>query len=370
MNEPVIIDEEFKNLLPPLSDEERERLKKLCLRDGIEDPLKVWNGILIDGHNRYEISEEYDLNYEIKDKTEDLLTRADVINWIIENQGARRNLTKSQLMQAYSKYEEERAKEAKERQANSTGGAHPQLSSNLHEAEPIRTAAEVAAKIGVSENTYRNMKTIVNEGTQEQIDRMDGKVKVKGKANSVSGIKAEIEKDKKVVEEQGTDEQKERMKKGGDGNKPTEIANEIDPNRNNETKICIKCGKRLHISCFYKGRNQCKTCCDERPSKSHFKDVKGNIIQFSGQYTNVPSEEILSGFEDDGKEEKVTAYEISGKITGFTLNFSILIGAIMEDINSGRVENEEEVINTAIVSLDKLKDEVSKSIKALTIKER
>ena len=99
------------------------------------------------------------------------------MQWILDNQIHRRNLTKSQLVSAYAKYETERAKEAKERQVQSGinyGKGSTKVSSNLNEPiEPIRTAAEVAAKIGVSENTYRDMKLITNEGTPEQIQRMD-----------------------------------------------------------------------------------------------------------------------------------------------------------------------------------------------------
>lgn len=57
----IIIDEEFKSLIPPLSDDEFRQLEANCVRDGIRDPLVVWpqddsNDILVDGHNRFRIS--------------------------------------------------------------------------------------------------------------------------------------------------------------------------------------------------------------------------------------------------------------------------------------------------------------------------
>ena len=199
INEPVNIDPEFQSLLPPLSTEEYEKLSCLCQKHGIQDNLKIWNGILIDGHNRYQIANEYGLNYEIEDMTGELPTRSAVVNWIIENQGARRNLTKSQLVKAWEQWEAERAKEAKERQVQSGvdfGRGGKKVSSNLNEPiettqsepEPIRTAAEVAEKIGVSENTYRDMKLITNEGTPEQVERMNQG----GKGNGVNRIANEI----------------------------------------------------------------------------------------------------------------------------------------------------------------------------------
>ena len=52
----MIIDAEFKALIPALTKDEFSQLEENILRDGIQDPLKIWNGTLIDGHNRYEIA--------------------------------------------------------------------------------------------------------------------------------------------------------------------------------------------------------------------------------------------------------------------------------------------------------------------------
>ena len=94
-------------------------------------------------------------------------------------QTGRRNLTRSQLVKAYSAIEEQLRKEAKERQ--SAGGGDKKsakaksVPSNLTKAveKMPETAETVAKKIGVSKNTYKAMKQIVSEGTKEQIERMD-----------------------------------------------------------------------------------------------------------------------------------------------------------------------------------------------------
>ena len=53
----LIIDPEFKALIPPLSPDERTGLEKSILEEGCRDALVVWKGhnILVDGHTRYEI---------------------------------------------------------------------------------------------------------------------------------------------------------------------------------------------------------------------------------------------------------------------------------------------------------------------------
>ena len=94
MNE-IIIDEEFKGLLPPLDEETFSWLENNILEYGCREPLVVWGDILIDGHNRYEILKRYEL--PINTVSMEFDSRDDVIIWIISTQVARRNLTPMQL---------------------------------------------------------------------------------------------------------------------------------------------------------------------------------------------------------------------------------------------------------------------------------
>ena len=85
------IDSEFKGLIPPLTDDEKKQLEENILRDGIQDPLKVWQGIIVDGHNRYEIAQRHRLTFTTTEMQ--FATRGDAIIWIIKNQFGRRNLS-------------------------------------------------------------------------------------------------------------------------------------------------------------------------------------------------------------------------------------------------------------------------------------
>lgn len=51
----MVIDKEFENLLPPLSEEDYKGLEESIKADGCRDPLVVWGDTLVDGHNRYKI---------------------------------------------------------------------------------------------------------------------------------------------------------------------------------------------------------------------------------------------------------------------------------------------------------------------------
>jgi phage N-6-adenine-methyltransferase len=91
------IDEEFRSLIPPLTMEERRGLEENLLRDGCLDPLVVWEEqeILLDGHNRKEICDQYGIDYALREIS--LPDRAAAADWIDAHQLGRRNLTPEQM---------------------------------------------------------------------------------------------------------------------------------------------------------------------------------------------------------------------------------------------------------------------------------
>ena len=53
---PLKIEPKFKNLIRPLQRKEYLQLEQNILSDGCRDPIITWNGVIVDGHNRYETS--------------------------------------------------------------------------------------------------------------------------------------------------------------------------------------------------------------------------------------------------------------------------------------------------------------------------
>jgi phage N-6-adenine-methyltransferase len=86
----IQIDPEFQALIPPLRADERAQLEANIVADGVRDPLVTWQGVLIDGHNRYEIATRLGLPYQVTSM--DFATRDDACDWIDRNQLGRRNL--------------------------------------------------------------------------------------------------------------------------------------------------------------------------------------------------------------------------------------------------------------------------------------
>jgi N6-adenosine-specific RNA methylase IME4 len=92
----IIVDPELRELVPPLTDDERQALEANILRDGCRDPLVLWRGhdILLDGHHRYEICQRHGIDFAVTDV--ELPDREAAADWIDANQLGRRNLTPDQ----------------------------------------------------------------------------------------------------------------------------------------------------------------------------------------------------------------------------------------------------------------------------------
>ena len=91
MPKSLIIDPRFKNLIPPLQRTEYLQLEENLLADGCRDPLVVWRGTLVDGHNRYEICMRHRIPFSVTEV--DFYCREEAIAWICANQLGRRNLS-------------------------------------------------------------------------------------------------------------------------------------------------------------------------------------------------------------------------------------------------------------------------------------
>lgn len=87
----LIIDEEFRALIRPLTNDEYRMLEESILHDGCREPLVIWKGIILDGHNRYKICSRWDLPYRTTELQ--VSCREEAMSWICANQLGRRNLS-------------------------------------------------------------------------------------------------------------------------------------------------------------------------------------------------------------------------------------------------------------------------------------
>ena len=154
------IKEEFKKLIPALTAEEFKQLEANCLRDGILSPICLWNGFIIDGHNRYEISLRHQLKFE--SVKFDFETEEDVKNWMIEKQLGQRNLTQGQKDYLIGKrYENEKQKQ----------GTRNDLTLDQNDLM-LSTAQKIAKEIGIGEAQVKR-----NEQFAQGVDKMSDELK-------------------------------------------------------------------------------------------------------------------------------------------------------------------------------------------------
>ena len=156
----LIIDPEFKNLLVPLLAEERSELEASLIESGCLDSLKVWDGILVDGHNRYSICSEFEISFQTREMA--FATRDEAKIWILENQLARRNLNNFQRAEIALQLKGVFAGQAKEKQKEA-GGAVRQKSDKA----VIDTKKELAKSAGVSHDTIHKVEVVLDKGTPE-----------------------------------------------------------------------------------------------------------------------------------------------------------------------------------------------------------
>jgi hypothetical protein len=160
-----VIDEELHSLIPPLSQEEYEQLKENILEFGCLDTLKVWpvpdsnEIILLDGHNRFKICSEHNVDYDTESIS--LVDRAAAINWMIANQLGRRNLSAKQVGYLRGR----RYQQEKQEIANPDGvggksgkivmGQNVPQQSDLNCQSHESTATKLAKEHGVSDRTIK-----------------------------------------------------------------------------------------------------------------------------------------------------------------------------------------------------------------------
>lgn len=172
------IDEEFKNIIPPLAETEFKQLEQNILEEGCRDRIVTWNNIIIDGHNRHNICEKHGIEFDVM-AMDHFENRHDVIDWMIHNQIGKRNLSggtvsylrglklkREKLKQLAEKIQEEvnsevSAEEAKDLNIENNTAKKEEASPEIKEKENAITE-EVAKKYKISTSTIKNDERFTN----------------------------------------------------------------------------------------------------------------------------------------------------------------------------------------------------------------
>ncbi len=183
---------EIEELIPPLSNEEFNLLEQNIIAEGLRESLIVWRKIippfednkevlfLIDGHNRYHICNNNNIDYDYKEINFNNMFEAK--EWIIKNQLGRRNLTDYDRVKLALRMENLFKEKAKENQGARTDLIEivENLEDNIPKKsaecfKPIETRQEIAKIAGVSHDTVRKVKKIEEKASLEQKNKLQSR---------------------------------------------------------------------------------------------------------------------------------------------------------------------------------------------------
>jgi len=155
----LTINDELKNLIPPLSTDEYNDLKDSVLREGIRDPIYIWGDVIIDGHNRYGLAKKYDLDFDVKELEFDDMEEAKM--WMLSNQLSRRNVTpfiRAELALKLKRFHQEMLRDKKRARSMfpDSNQTLPDISKDTRE--------EIAKSAGVSHGYIHTVSRIKESG--------------------------------------------------------------------------------------------------------------------------------------------------------------------------------------------------------------
>lgn len=88
----IVVNEELKAYIDPLTPEEYEALERSLLAEGCRDALVLWGNVLVDGHNRYEICRKHGLPFQTVQHAR-FGSIEDVYLWMIDHHLGRRSVS-------------------------------------------------------------------------------------------------------------------------------------------------------------------------------------------------------------------------------------------------------------------------------------
>ena len=198
----LIINENLKNLIPPLMEEEFLQLEDNIIEDGCREALTVWNGTIVDGHNRYDICTRLNIPFNIKEKhfEDDTAVRI----WMRNNQMGRRNLTPAWRIELELGNKDDFLKKA----GRPKKEAETIMSQSDTIIEPHSTRKEIAKKAGVSTGQVGMAEVIKKESPEMWEEAKQGTI---GISTAYHKIKNEQKKQERAEEIQ---KQKEDIENG------------------------------------------------------------------------------------------------------------------------------------------------------------
>ena len=181
----VVVDAEFRGMIPPLSSEEYKLLEEDIIANGCRDAIVVWRDIVLDGHNRLQVCQEHGLPYQTVQVS--LPDREAAKVWMAKNQLGRRNLSNWQKAKIVLQLEPIFAVQAK---ARVLAGAAAEAG---QDSEQGRTLDQLGRLVDLGKSTLHLARRLLN-GPADLIESLDaGELSITGASALLDARLAEAE---------------------------------------------------------------------------------------------------------------------------------------------------------------------------------
>jgi hypothetical protein len=88
----IKINDVLRAYIEPLTESEYQALERSILTEGCRDALVLWEDVLVDGHNRYQICQQHGVPFKVTENTS-FRSLEDVKLWMIDNNLGRRSIS-------------------------------------------------------------------------------------------------------------------------------------------------------------------------------------------------------------------------------------------------------------------------------------
>ncbi|MNU95756.1 hypothetical protein D3C71_857780 [compost metagenome] len=229
----IIVNQELKAYIDPLTQDEHDALERSLLAEGCRDALVLWGDVLIDGHNRYGICTKHNIPFNTVQNTR-FQSMDDVHLWMIEQHLGRRSvsdfqrgvlaLRKRAIVEARHRIEQEQLRRESEGETALANG-EAEGDSPPWEPAPKLSRADLAREAKLSASQVNLIEKISAHAAQEVIEA----VKAGEISLSAAAVVASLPEDEQRAAAQGgKSELKEAAKRVRESRRKPKPAKEFE----------------------------------------------------------------------------------------------------------------------------------------------
>ncbi|WP_395006665.1 hypothetical protein [Undibacterium sp.] len=164
----IIINQELRDYIDPLTTHEYLALERSLLKEGCRDALVLWGETLIDGHNRYAICQKHNIPFQTK-HNDSFQSVEDVMLWMIDNHLARRSVSSFQRGVLALRKKEIITTRRKDKTSKEKA-AEAELAAKEPDPVSVETRDEIAKVAGLSKPAVAQIEKIRKGATPELVE--------------------------------------------------------------------------------------------------------------------------------------------------------------------------------------------------------